>query len=126
MRALLVPLLSAAFAETQRLCCLLTGMTGDMGADQDTGAVAAAAATVVTERACQTLLQSLSESLQLAHALLGRWGQGWLACYKSTIVMTGEDFSSTQCREHTQTLAMLTSVIARYTANWTGRRDLAI
>lgn len=70
-----MPLLSAACAETQRLCCLLTGMTGDMGADQDTGA-AAAAATVVTERACQTLLQSLSESLQLAHALPGRWEQG--------------------------------------------------
>jgi len=65
-------MLSAAFVETKRLYCLLTGMTGDMGAAQDTGAVAAAAATDATERACQTLLQSLSESIQLAHALLGR------------------------------------------------------
>ena len=66
-------MLSAAFVETKRLYCLLTGMTGDMGAAQDTGAVAAAAAaTDATERACQTLLQSLSESTQLAHALLGR------------------------------------------------------
>ncbi len=70
-----MPMLSAAFVETKRLYCLLTGMTGDMGAAQDTGAVgaaAAAAATDATERACQTLLQSLSESTQLAHALLGR------------------------------------------------------